>query len=577
MPCDLARPRPFRGDAAGGEIVSRNYINEATKTASVKALLLEMARPDLYRHNAFRVLNLPTRATDRDIQKYLRRIQLKQKFGDGAESGAQTGALRPLPLVPPPGAEMLADAQTHLADAERRLINEFFWFWSEGKDARAGADHFNARATPEADEALLALSRNDLETARLLWTRQLSGGQDRHGIAAHNLAVMFHVAALDIEWATKHESPLTDELRQQRDSYWRSSIEMWRQTLSSEQPLDYLSARAEEMNDPRLNRATVRQLCDALPVALLMINARLGVSASEAGKSADAKRHAALMREFAFAPEMSERARQYVLEPLRHRIYDLCQTMEREARGTPERATQMADQLLVRTRPLLLAVDDLLPAGDPQRADVLDAVALAVNEAALVKSQSLTHGSQREWESTKQLLERVSRYAASPALRARINEILGWVQDNARYSVYKSCWFCSEREGTGAYSVIERMYQNVGYKKYEYYDVIVPRCDNCYAVHTRVEKFTGWFGVLGGLLGLLLGISQYLLLNEVIGNASFWAAGVIIITLVLVGANFGNKQAWKTITAKTKPKKHKGDFPTIKELVSKGWTNQKPA
>jgi hypothetical protein len=541
-------------------------------------MLLEMAQPDLYRRNDFRVLSLPTRVTERDIQKYLRRMQLAQKFGDAAQSsGAQHNTSGPLPLVPPPGAELLAEAQSRLSDAELRLISEFVWFWSEAKDAGIKADHFDAGETRDVDEALLALSRNDIESAKSLWTKQVERGGDEQGIAAHNMAVMFHVAALDIEWAASNQSPLGDELKQQRDDYWANSIEMWTRLLSSERAWDYLMARAEELNDPRLRRATVRQLRASLPVALLTINARLAVRASQGGETAEAKRQTRLIEQFAFAPDVVAEARQYALEPLRHRIYDLCQTTEKEVLGKPEQAAQFASQLLDRARPLLIAFDDLLPAGDSQRADVLDAVALTVNDAVILRASSMAHGSKVEWQSSQQLLERVSRYAATLTMRSRINESLVWVQDNVRYSDYKSCWFCSEQEGRERDLVLVRLYKMVAYKRYEYYDAPVPRCGDCWAAHIRVEKLTGWFGIGGALIGVIISLCVFVSFNDVMDGLVLWAVILFPLALAALAAILGNKQAWKKIPKKIKPQKHKMNHPTIKELLSKGWTNQKPA
>lgn len=554
-----------------------SYGNEEARVASIKVTLLRIAQPGLYRLNDFRVMNLPTRATERDVQKRLRRMQLEQKFGGSAEGVDRGIASSPLPLDPPPNAEVIAEAQAHLADVERRLISELFWFWpSKGvQDARVEYDRAVAPHTVIENPPLTG---NDLEAAASFWTSQLEGGGEEQGIAAHNLAVLFHAAALDIEWAAGSEPLISGEQKQRLARYWLSAIKMWKRTLAGEYAWEYLTARVEELNDPRLKATSVRHLRLSLPVALLTINASLAVHASQNGATAEARRQAELMRAFDFTPDAMAEARQHVFEPLRHRIHDLCVTMGRDAQKTPEQAMEVAERLLKRARPLLIAVDDLLPAGDPQRPDVLDAVALAANDAAIVKSESLPHYVKRDWKSAQEFFERVSRYAATQPMRAHINKSLVWVRHNLRYSEHKSCWFCGEREDDPASSLTITMYKMVAANHYNYSDVNVPRCYECREGHERLRSMS----VAGAVAGAAAVVIGYLALwlpygPDVEGGVVFFAALILIAFFAYLGGRLGHRLAVKKSPANMKPQVQQWSFPDVVDLRSKHWTHIKPS
>src|SRR5947209_11611194 len=157
--------------------------------------LLAAALPELYRANAFRIMGLPVDATERSIKRQAERVQLMEKFG-----GA--GALRtvgPLPLNPEPGLDDIREAIHRLNSPERRLFDEVFWFWP----AQTGGDSAD-------DPALAALAKHDLKTATQIWYARAES--DEHGLATHNVAVLYHAAALDLEYIPEVK-PLSVNLR----------------------------------------------------------------------------------------------------------------------------------------------------------------------------------------------------------------------------------------------------------------------------------------------------------------------------------------------------------------------------
>ncbi len=85
-------------------------------------ILLESANPELYRYNAFRVLELPADATPREIMKRQQMIEMARKTG----MPIPLGPARCLPLDPPPDEDAIRQAVQRLQDPERRMVDELF-------------------------------------------------------------------------------------------------------------------------------------------------------------------------------------------------------------------------------------------------------------------------------------------------------------------------------------------------------------------------------------------------------------------------------------------------------------------
>jgi len=80
---------------------------------------------DVYRINAFRVTGLRVDARPRDISRHL------EKPRNDCEIRSVQWKSGPLPLDPPPSPDNLREARQRLNDPQRRIIDEFFWFWPD--------------------------------------------------------------------------------------------------------------------------------------------------------------------------------------------------------------------------------------------------------------------------------------------------------------------------------------------------------------------------------------------------------------------------------------------------------------
>jgi hypothetical protein len=110
----------------------------------------------------------------------------------------------------PLSAEQLRRAGLAADTPADRLVGELFWFWPESYPEN------------KPDEALADLAAGSAEVAYGRW---LAAGDKGH--AAHNMAVMFHYAALGREL---EHGPLDEEAR----SWWTAASEQWTAALASD-------------------------------------------------------------------------------------------------------------------------------------------------------------------------------------------------------------------------------------------------------------------------------------------------------------------------------------------------------
>src|SRR5437868_3993076 len=113
--------------------------------------MLDIATKDLFRTNAFRITGMSVDATARDLAKHAEKLKVLAELGQDPQPNAA------FPLRPPPTLEDIRDAIQKLKDPEKRLIEEFFWFWPQ---------NFGESG---ADAAIQALQRGDLPVAADMW------------------------------------------------------------------------------------------------------------------------------------------------------------------------------------------------------------------------------------------------------------------------------------------------------------------------------------------------------------------------------------------------------------------------
>jgi hypothetical protein len=398
----------------------------------------------------------------------------------------------------------------------------------------------------------------------------------------HNLAVLYHCLALDID-ATAITRRLTKEETVQGEEYWDLAFKRWKNVLEHEPFWSRLSARIRALDDPRLTTGLARRMRDCLPLALLSINADLAKTFAEAGQMESAKRQIAIMalwdssgaaaaaedkkdRKKSGAPKITGGAAltalERSLETIRQRIKTICKTEEAKSDADATQGLEAASGLLDKAVPLLKILDTLLPAGNTTREAAADEVALTALRC------EISFGNKTErWKEALDLLEKVKPIAATKGLKTRIQDNIDIVKTNL---VYGTCWFCQENPADKNAALEVKMYGDVvrtptwqGTRvQWRHGSVTVPRCETCKKAHARRE---GWQAA-GATIGLVLGIGSCL------GVGADKGGWLLTPLLLGVGAGLGSLIGKISSPPGIRPHTDHKTFPSVQKLIDQGWT-----
>lgn len=427
---------------------------------------------------------------------------MMERLGTKAEAGRAA-----FPLREKLTRDRLLAARQRLEDPEIRLVDEFFWFWpGEGTDG----GH---------DLALEALRCNDLQSACDTWAKRQGAGDSA---ATHNLAVFYHLRALELEAAGAASG--RPEIGA---SLWRRAWSHWCGLVGEEGFWSRLQRRAAEMDDPRVPVGVGDWLRASLLTALAQIDARLAAEAAEKGDEARAVRHVNFIFQCGIAKSRAAALLEDALKPVRKRIAELCERVKLDTEGAPDRIAGALGRLLDDARPPLGALNCLLRAGNALRDGAHDEV------AGLVRALLVTYGNDsNDWKSCEELLERASLLAVSPSLKSRIDDDLKTVRNNRSYQL---CWFCGENQPAKpaaatlhVHGNVQRSWQGTSWK---YLPVHIPRCWRCFSIHWA--RKLGWAAALAIAAGCLFWFLDSSPLQALIATAAA-AAGVL----------FGSRVAW---------------------------------
>lgn len=364
--------------------------------------LLKVATPELYQNNAFRVLGLPVNATLREIERHRKKLEMMAKLDIESSGRKEEGYL---PLDPPPDRDSIRQAMEHLREPEKRLIDEFFWFWPLKTDS-------------SKDKALELLSKQKIDEALNIWKKNEKEGCC---VSTHNLAVFHHLAALDMEKDSTGETLSGEEL-DRCQLLWKSAFEEWRKLLEDVKFWGLLTDRIRVLNDPRLTSETARDIYSSLPKALLLINAKLAVRAAEEDKDT-VKRHIQLMKQSDFEERTIKDVLHEVASPIRERIKILCAPVTHKAEENPQQVNQLLRSLLEKTMPWLQAIDILLPNSSVVRETLHDEVAETVRSCTVIYGNETAN-----WKECLWLIEQTLKIAIGTSLRINLRKDQGHIK-----------------------------------------------------------------------------------------------------------------------------------------------------
>jgi hypothetical protein len=361
-------------------------------------LLINAATKDLFRNNAFRITGLAVDATAREIIKHADKLKMMAELGQEQSANRTAFALNP-----PPGLDEIRDAVQRIKDPEQRVINEFFWFWPE------------EFGQGQSDAAIQALAKGDSNTALKIWSEKETNQSD--GIVAqHNLAIFWHLAAL--EWEHKSLNGESDDSeRREIEGYWRGTFKYWERLAVDDNLWEKVNVRIRQIDDARLTTGFARRMRISLPEALDKINAELALVHAERGNTNLARLHIQFMRETNQGLDDVEKTSDLVLMPAKTRLREHIQQAKRASEENPSAADIAARNLIQHTKPLLQLFDLFHGQDSHTRNDLFDEVANACTNCA-IDHQRKTGDNQ----TFVALLEQALLLAASDELKQRINK-----------------------------------------------------------------------------------------------------------------------------------------------------------
>ena len=511
-------------------------------------ILIEMSRPDIYRTNAFRVLQLPVNASPREIRAHQREVDITEKLGRTQKNKGI------LPLDPLPDIYARREAAQRLDHPVLRFIDELFWFWP-----------IDLNLPNDNDEALAAMKQYDLRKAVSIW--ESNGKKGNEAIASiHNLAIANHIFTLDLEYMAIKQ-PLSEEQIAQKRDLWKQVYPRWQVLLNCDEFWQHLTKRVRELNDPRIRSGTTRRIRMGLPFVLNSINAKLAVQETQSNNRDEVLFHVTLMRESGFDISVVDEAICQAVVPIRETINLICTKAGKAVDKAPQRANKIIDRIIDQTSQPLLALDNLLPEGNSIREAVHDKIALLIMSAQ-IDFGNKTH----DWQSSLEILKRTLKIAASSSVRKQIKDNIKIVEGNLEYD---TCWFCKRHGDTDKAALEVKMNGDVTrtptyngtHIAWRTLTVRVPRCSACKSIHNGDRKAGYLVGLAFGLLVFVIGMA----------SGAVWFASLIfggICFAIGYGIGFGISRSRSSI----KGENYKNEFTEVKEKLSGGWSmGEKPA
>jgi hypothetical protein len=371
--------------------------------------LLDVATPEMFRANAFRITGLPVDATTREITKHADKLKMMEELGQG--KSLHTGAFA---LKTPPSVDQIREAIQRLKEPEQRIIDEFFWFWPK---------QFGQSAS---DPALKALEEGDADTALDIWTALETSPTDGL-VAMHNVAVLWHLMAL--EWENHYaKTEFAAEKRKETEKLWRGAFKRWDLLAVDDLFWESVTTRIKQLDDPRLSSGFTRRMRTTLPQAIDKINAELAVRYAETGRMDMAQVHIQFMRETNHGLDNIEKTAELVLAPATARLKQQIERAQQRAANYPTDALKAARELLDHAHRSLPLFELFFGKESDAKNELSDEVAALCNRLPIDY-----HKATGDDKGCIELLRAALAYTTSIDLRQQIEKSIGTLTGNLTF------------------------------------------------------------------------------------------------------------------------------------------------
>jgi hypothetical protein len=270
----------------------------------------------LYADNPFRCLGLPALSGPREIARRIEALQSPKRAKAGGDWAFAPRAL--------PTPDQLNACLGSLQSGGSRLLAELFWFWPEKYPEET------------SDAGVDALAAGDVESAYNFW---LGASEQGSVVADHNLAVMFHYAALDREI---EGGAIDDEAL----AWWSASAHHWTRAIAGDELWARLAARAKRLEDPDLPATAVSALRARVAGAIARLQSTIALTRAERGDEPAAAALANLLHAGPLASRATEHEVSMVLEPKVREIGHAIEQAEEAITGDDRPCLAHVEELL---------------------------------------------------------------------------------------------------------------------------------------------------------------------------------------------------------------------------------------
>ena len=393
----------------------------------------ELVGTDLYRRNAFRVLGVSIDATLQSAVKSQKLREMHQKLGIAAAVPAADEGI--LPLSPPADSEMLRRSNECLQDPVLRFTHSFFWLWPSepGAGSTVALNSLNGTHPAIALKAWLGFVESEPGAVTV----------------RHNVAVLAHLLALDLEAESATHSPARAE-QESGWSYWEIAYRQWRGLCDDPAFWQKTKSLTDAADDPRLPLDIAHRLQEWFPEAIIGTTAKLlavmaeresnaGVlkstlkdagecfenapgrpaikaagspRAAESGSAVALLGHIRLLKKTGWDADALDRAIAVELQPALEHIRTMGSQL---SEYTPATSRELLRDTLGSMLQKLAIVEALLAPDNAQRAATMDVVVESLLQAGI------SHGNEdHEWSLWLGLNDLLRDLATSPLLKDRL-------------------------------------------------------------------------------------------------------------------------------------------------------------
>ena len=420
--------------------------------------LKQLCTENVYKDNVFHILGVGTEVTPRKLRRRREDIEAAHEFGGSSWTQAFPHLLGTRET---PTYQEVCDAFVRIEDPEERIVSEFFWFWpSESKDS--------------VSNALLADSKDAVKE----WEKEASASGKTHLIAIHNLAVLYHLYAIDAEvQAISYGKAPPSDYHDMMCQYWDKSFEYWEQLADDDDFWDLFAERVREFNEPRLTGGFVRRFRAEFPVVFDNINAQLAASYAKMEAYTEAQRHVTYMLKTMSGLDDVQSILNVLFEPMENKVRRLLDNYDAKVKQSPEQGLEYSKSLLEETEEIRRVAVGMLTDGHKIRTGLLSDIMWACNRYQVAYGNAT-----KDWKSCLDSLEQLKPFACTPELKETIQSNSETLKKNLEYkTLQETCWFCKERKATSMHSV--PMYGDVHHEfrqvKYRRTTVQIPICPEC--------------------------------------------------------------------------------------------------